>query len=411
MGCTVINDGGLDGSYYEGWPEEYTIGVCWSTSPNPTINDYHDFVFNGFGESCDFVFNHYSDFSVYRTGLALSTTYFVRAYAHSSYGTNYGDEISFTTPAPLWSNGVLPGTFSVSANQQVHFSQGNLQYKASTDTWRFGMNQWAYVGGRHILGVYGGGDCADTYDSICGNVFSENGVKCDNTAIASDYSGWIDLFGWGTSGNNHGAVWYQPWSISEFGPHYHAYGQATYNLYDQTGQADWGSNAISNGGNQANQWHTLTSDEWKYVFNSRTTTSGIRYAKAVIFGVSGVILLPDDWNASYYSLNQTNTSDASFDSNIITASQWSVLEQHGAVFLPKAGLRRRYTYPVSLFLDEYDNYEEEEYGFDLGMFYWSSSCKNNYSAWHLSASDSRVNPQNNSSRHNGMAIRLVQNVE
>ena len=32
-------------------------------------------------------------------------------------------------------DGMLPGTFSVNATQQVHFSQGNLQYRASTNTW------------------------------------------------------------------------------------------------------------------------------------------------------------------------------------------------------------------------------------------------------------------------------------
>ena len=386
-------------------------GICWSTSPNPTVNDCHaiewnleDYISHGITPP-----NIFGDFTIYITGFNYSTTYYVRAYATTEYGIGYGEEISFTTPEPLWPNGILPGTFSVSENQQVHFSQGNLQYKASTNTWRFGINQWAYVGGCHISEAHGGDGYYEVF-SHYGNVFSENGLKCDNTAVSSDYSGWIDLLGWGTSGNDHGAVCYQPWSTSENSTDYKAYGQTTYNLYDQTGQADWGSNAISNGGNQPNQWHTLTMEEWKYIFNTRPTVSGIRYAKAVVFGVSGVILLPDDWDASYFLLNATNASDASFNSNIITASQWSVLEQYGAVFLPQAGLRHRYTY---LFFDGGgdEGYDIEMYGFDLGMFYWSSSCKNSTNAWHLSASDSRVNPQNNSRRYNGFAVRLVQDVE
>jgi len=40
------------------------------------------------------------------------------------------------------------------------------------------------------------------------------------------------------------------------------FGNDTYNLNDQTGQADWGYNAISNGGNTTDTWRTLTSDEW-----------------------------------------------------------------------------------------------------------------------------------------------------
>ena len=38
--------------------------------------------------------------------------------------------------------GALCGKFSVSANTQVQFSQGNLQYQVSTKTWRFADNQW-----------------------------------------------------------------------------------------------------------------------------------------------------------------------------------------------------------------------------------------------------------------------------
>ena len=36
--------------------------------------------------------------------------------------------------------GALSGLFSVSATQQVRFSQGNLQYQASTQTWKFAAN-------------------------------------------------------------------------------------------------------------------------------------------------------------------------------------------------------------------------------------------------------------------------------
>lgn len=42
--------------------------------------------------------------------------------------------------------GAISGLFSVGATQQVWFSQGNLQYRASTNTWRFAENQWDYVG-------------------------------------------------------------------------------------------------------------------------------------------------------------------------------------------------------------------------------------------------------------------------
>ena len=45
----------------------------------------------------------------------------------------------------IGTGGMLNGMFSVSNNTKVYFSQGNLQYQASTDTWRFATNQWDYV--------------------------------------------------------------------------------------------------------------------------------------------------------------------------------------------------------------------------------------------------------------------------
>ena len=138
-----------------------------------------------------------------------------------------------------------------------------------------------------------------------------------NKKISSSYSGWIDLFGWGT-GNN-------PTNSSTSNSDYSSF-------------SDWGNNTISNGGGK--KWFTLTKDEWVYVFDTRSTSSGIRYAKAIVNGVNGVILLPDNWNSSNYSLSNTNESDVSFGSNHISQSDWtSKLEVNGAVFLPAAGWR------------------------------------------------------------------------
>jgi uncharacterized protein (TIGR02145 family) len=61
-------------------------GVCWNISPNPTIADNKTADGGGSGTYISNI-----------TGLTLSTTYFVRAYATNSLGTNYGNELSFTT--------------------------------------------------------------------------------------------------------------------------------------------------------------------------------------------------------------------------------------------------------------------------------------------------------------------------
>ena len=204
--------------------------------------------------------------------------------------------------------GALKGKFTVNSNgDQVRFSQGNLQYigSASTPYWKFADKQWETLG--------------------------NNGQGSTNQNVDRD------LFGWGTSGYDHGAVCYQPWSTSQTNNDYLVYNNRYSNLYNSTGQADWGYNAIRNGGNQENSgWRTLTKDEWTYILTVRNTPSGIRFAMGNVNGVDGLILLPDNWDASTYTLNETNDDYGGFYANTISATDWTtILEANGAVFLPK----------------------------------------------------------------------------
>ena len=204
--------------------------------------------------------------------------------------------------------GALKGKFTVNSyGDQVRFSQGNLQYigSAGTPYWKFADKQW------ETLGNNGQGSTSQNVDR--------------------------DLFGWGTSGYNHGAVCYQPWSTSQTNSDYFAYGNRYRDLNNSTGQADWGYNAIRNGGNQENSgWRTLTKDEWTYILTGRNTPSGIRFAMGSVNGVDGLILLPDNWDASTYTLNETNDDYGGFYANTISATDWTtILEANGAVFLPK----------------------------------------------------------------------------
>lgn len=71
----------------------------------------------------------------------------------------------------------------------------------------------------------------------------------------------------------------------------------------------------------------------------RSTASGVRYAKARIDRVNGVILLPDNWKVGTYHLNSPNDAGLDFSNNVISFSDWQhVLEPAGAVFLPMAGV-------------------------------------------------------------------------
>ena len=270
-------------------------GICWSKDHHsPTTDDNHNSSGSGIGS-----------YTVTLGSLSNNRTYYARAYAINEYGTVYGNEVTFTTLI----SGVIEGKFTINAKgDQVYFSKGNLQYKPTTNTWRFAEHQYDYIGSA-------------------------------NSNISSSYNGYIDLFGWGTSNYNHGANCYRPWSTSIVNSDYFAYGNIQYNLYDQTGKADWGYNSISSGGSQQNQWRTLTQSEWSYVISDRNTSSGILYAKAKVNGVNGLILLPDDWNPTNYPLNNTNTFTANYSSNTLNSSQWYGYQNHGAVFLPAAGYR------------------------------------------------------------------------
>ena len=65
-------------------------GVCWNTVGNPTTAN--SITTNGAGVG---------GFSSTLTGLAPSTTYYVRAWATSIFGTGYGNQLSFTTTTGL----------------------------------------------------------------------------------------------------------------------------------------------------------------------------------------------------------------------------------------------------------------------------------------------------------------------
>lgn len=209
------------------------------------------------------------------------------------------------TPVETVSNGILPGLFSVAEGRQVQFSQGNLQYQASTNTWRFAAQQYDIVG--------------------------EN-----NEYIGANYDGWIDLFGWGTSGwQGSGAAGYQPFSFRLNVEDYYVGGSYNHDLVGDYANADWGVyNAISNGGNKAGMWRTMTASEWNYLFKQRPRAASL-YGFATVCGYYGVLLFPDGWNNSDISFNPSGI----YSDNTYNAEVWNYMQEQGVVFLPAAGYR------------------------------------------------------------------------
>ena len=265
-------------------------------------------------------------------------------------------------PISIENEGAIKAGFSVAEDKQVFFSQGNLQYQASTGTWKFADNQ---------------------YDII----------DDDNANISETYDGWIDLFGWGTSGWNSGANAYQPYSISHEVRDYYPGDSSNNNLTDNYANADWGVyNAIFNGGNQAGQWRTLTKDEWYYVINTRANALS-KKGVATVNNVTGLILLPDSWTLPD-GLTFTSGEHGNYTQNTYSASEWSMMEKNGAVFLPTAGKR---------FGRCIENVGSSGY-------YWSSSAYNEDEARCLSFSSSYAYAYFAYVRDYGLSVRLVQDI-
>ena len=259
------------------------------------------------------------------------------------------DSISMVAPEepeqPDPSTGI--GVFSVSADKQVTFSKGNLQYHPANDEWRFAPSQLDYIG--------------------------EANSNCSST-----YNGWLDLFGWSTSATNFGVSTSTDWENDYLGSF-----------------VDWGTNQI--GTDAPNTWRTLTKDEWDYLLNTRTNASDLR-GIAQVNGVNGLIFLPDTWvcpegiifksgfhssyGVDYYAAYQT-----------FTAEQWSKLESAGAVFLPAAGNR----------------YGSNVYNVQYNGYYWSATEGNSNVAYYLDFySDGAC--MYDDSRYYGQSVRLVKDL-
>lgn len=243
--------------------------------------------------------------------------------------------------APVVNNN--PMAFSVSATKLIEFAPGNLQYTQSTGKWSFAENQYDTIGNANVV----------------------NGVLGDK----------IDLFG-------HSSNAIAKWGVS-----------LSTNDQDYNGTyIDWGTLKIGN--SAANTWRTLTSEEWDYLLNIRANATMLKGIAQVV-GVNGVVLLPDNWDASVvgvafnpgFGLND-------FTINTLDADQWLTMEKAGAVFLPATGMRLGTTL-----------YFHNEY-----CQYWSATPFNANYAFYINASASEMYMTNNG-RSTAQAVRLVKDVE
>ncbi len=277
-------------------------------------------------------------------------------------GGNTSNSISVTATA--YQEGLLRGIFSIGYGYDkfVKFSQGNLQYigSATTPYWKFAENQYDYIGGTTAQ--------------------NSDAVNIDR-----------DLFGWGTSGYNHGAVCYQPYHISTNNSDYYAYNSVNSNLWDDfDNKADWGYNAILNGGNTQNSgWRTMERYDW----GNLTTNGGF----GIVNGVRGLIVLPYNWNTDYSGLCSFTIGASSSWPNQFNASTtptWEQMEAAGCIFLPAAGYRDGTSLNTS-----------NSYG-----YYWSatrSSSDNSYGLVYYSYGTTISMKSSGFYRYRGASVRLV----
>ena len=124
-----------------------TKGVCWNTSPNPTLLNPHTTDGDGMGS---FIGN--------MTGLTTSTIYYVRAYASNISGTAYGSQVSFITSGVTPPGESCPGipTITDPRNGQTYptvqigdqcWLQNNMNYETG--------NSWCYNNDLANCNVYG----------------------------------------------------------------------------------------------------------------------------------------------------------------------------------------------------------------------------------------------------------------
>lgn len=292
------------------------------------------------------------------------TNNYTKSLTGKTYEANNGYSVSWRM-AKVPPAGALAGKFTINASgDQVYFSKGNLQAvfasKGSSCTWQFAANQWDYVG----------------------NAAANNKINGNGSVSAA---GTVDLFGWvGASSTWTGAAQYGI-SMSKAVNNTDGYG----NVADEALKSDWGTLAITNGGNKANSgWRTLTDTEWQYVFKTRTVNGGTGNGKSYTLGQSvnstlGIVIYPDNYTGSVYS-----------------GSDWASFEAVGCVFLPCAGLIS----PQGFFVTVTDVNER-------GSYYSSSPNTAEVKfACFIRITSTELTFESNS-RFYGRSVRLVRDVE
>ncbi len=311
--------------------------------------------------------------------VTLTATVGGKTYTYEKSGVTFANGKFYSVTVKMTAQastptGALSGKFSVSAGKQVYFSKGNLQYigSASTPYWKFADHQYDYLG---------------------------TTTSQDSSTETVDR----DLFCWGTSGSApSGQTARAPYYTTTNRAHYVSNITTDGTSWGVGSEWDWGHNAISNGGNTADAWRTLTKDEWLYLFGMESINidkSGHaryrKYFRATVNEVIGIVVLPDDISGISDIPEESSRGTAStFEGKTYTTDAWATLESAGCVFLPAAGYRRTKVYYVG-----------------SNGYYWSSTASGTYYAYYVYFDSGAVSPARSNDRDFGFSVRLVRDAQ
>lgn len=337
------------------------------------------------------------DFYIAVAPLSNCPTFTVTLYTNDSkyIGVQFSDvsvDRSHIAPVSITASTTQPlkecGRFTVnSTGQQVNFSKSNLRVSrkvstsgVTTEDRLLFTNQYDYVGDENSGNF-------NTYSTYNNQIDIYTNSRYPNQYLRDYTNGYIDLLGWGTGDN-----------VLNFSS-------------NKSNFSEW---TVTRTDLYPGNWYTLNHTEWEYIIDN-TSRTNLRFLKATVNGVKGLILFPDGFSwpshviASTTIYGKINSKTDNF-TETITSTEWASLQNKGAVFLPAGGYRtlRGGCYRHVHNTDETGNiYEVQTNG-----YYWACDAVDADNAYclHFSATDVDI-VTTGYEKKRGHNVRLVKAVE